>query len=77
MVNRWRFSSPVGTFWIEADQVNIGRWELRIEDERLGTYQTPRMAADAVSARSTGYRPWDGLRESPKPPDYLEDWEGA
>lgn len=74
MVNRWHFQSAVGTFCIEADQVNIGRWELRLDNERLGTYQTPRMAADAVVSQATGYRPWDEL-EKPKTPAYLEDWE--
>lgn len=76
MVNRWRFNSPVGTFCIEADRVNIGRWELRINGDRLGTYQTPRMAADAVASQSTGFKAWDQLDE-PKAPDDLEDWEPA
>lgn len=76
MVNRWRFRSPVGTFWIEADQIHIGRWELKLNEERLGTYQTPRMAADAVSSRSTGCAVWDRLEDA-KSPACLEDWQPA
>lgn len=76
MVNRWQYRSPIGTFWIESDQVHVGRWELKINGERLGSYQTPRMAADAVSSQSTGYSAWDALKDV-RIPSYLDEWQEA
>jgi hypothetical protein len=76
MVNRWQYRSEIGTFSIQADNVNVGRWELRINDERLGSYQTPRMAADAVASQTTGYAAWDQLKGATAP-GFLEDWAGA
>lgn len=76
MVNRWQYVSPLGTFSIQADKVNIGRWELRLEGERLGSYQTPRMAADAVASQATGHSAWDQMKKA-QAPSFLEDWEPA
>lgn len=73
MLNKWHYDSPVGTFWIEPDNEKNGAWKLRVDQRPLGTFENPRVAAIEVSAKKTGYHPWDEAVEMPQPV-YLEDW---
>ena len=59
------YETPVGTFWIHpepADRVRLG-----IDREKLKTYASARLAAQAVADRTTGWAPWDSLEGVPAP----------
>jgi hypothetical protein len=57
--------TPVGTFWIQPEPA--GRVRLGIDREKLKTYASARLAAQAVADRTTGWAPWDALQSSPAP----------
>jgi hypothetical protein len=65
------FDSPVGTFWIRPEPA--GRVQLGIDRHRLKTYASPTAAARDVSARATGFAPWDTAELIP--PRSLKQWK--
>lgn len=67
------FRSSVGLFWIRR---RGGRFILGIEEEPLGSYQSPVAAADDVYTRATGHGAWD-VRNDPNAPTDLSEWERA
>lgn len=69
---RYIYKSPVGTFWIQPQD---GRWMLGIDDERLGSYAEPRMAADDVATHASGWSDWDIRLADVNEPGDLSEWE--
>lgn len=70
----YHYRSDVGTFWIGPD--GSGRFRLGIDDERLGSYHSPKAAADDVYSQSTGCSEWDSLLATSEPSD-LSEWTGG
>lgn len=74
----WSYETTAGTFWIKQDR--SGRFTLGINDEPLGLYINPSMAADDMSAGATGYKEWDSLFTLDDPPnldpDFAQDLSG-
>ena len=68
------YRSPVGVFWIRPQPNSGGRFWLGIDDERLGSYHSPRAAADDVYCQATGWSEWDLLRR-PNAPTDITEWE--
>ena len=57
MVTLYRYNSEIGTF--EIREVQYGRYELWIENEKIGDYVDPELAADDIARFNTGYNEWD------------------
>jgi hypothetical protein len=74
MPEEYWFRSAVGVFWIRPQPGHEGRYWLGIDDERLGSYHSPRSAADEVYMRHTGWHAWDRLRDADAPRD-IGEWE--
>ncbi|MCD6190020.1 MAG: hypothetical protein J7K14_00585 [Sulfurimonas sp.] len=53
----YTYNSNIGTF--EIKQVGRGRYELWIEYELIGSYESAESAAEDVSNFNTGYNEWD------------------
>ncbi len=68
------FESAAGLFSIRPTTNQPVRYALRLGDELLGSYHSPRSAADDVYVQSTGSIKWDGLRGVDMPTD-LSEWE--
>lgn len=51
------YESPLGTFWIRPEPA--GRVQLGLDKLKLRTYASPKAAAEAVRAQSTGHEEWD------------------
>ena len=49
-------------------EIDNGKYELRIDDSVLQTFDTLRQAKTAVYDRQTGYKPWDSVIAGLKPP---------
>ena len=67
----WNYQTSKGKFWIKPQ--GNGRFLLGIDDEGLGSYITPKQAADDVYCCATGYYPWDALMIVDQPAD-LSEW---
>ena len=52
------YNTEFGTFKISKNSYD-GRCSLHINDECLGSYQTPQQAADDVFMCATGFDDWD------------------
>ncbi len=72
-MRRYYYKTPIGTFSIVPD-FEHGDYRLYIEGKWLGSYKSPRTAADRVHLRSTGHESWDVRRGSKFSADF-EDWE--
>jgi hypothetical protein len=68
------FRSAVGIFWIRPRPGNAGRFILGIGEDALGSYASPRAAADDVYTGATGFYAWDS-RNDPRAPRDLSEWE--
>lgn len=55
------YQSPIGIFWIKPQPGCRGRWWLGFDDEALGSYATPALAAGDVYSHVTGHMEWDML----------------
>ena len=67
------YHSPIGTF--EIRQTEHMRYELWIEEEMLGFYESPESAAQDVAAFNTDYIQWDRFEnELENFPESLNDW---
>lgn len=53
----YEYNADIGTF--EIREVEHQRYELWIEDENLGSYESPESAAMDVATFNTGYIEWD------------------
>ncbi|ABA88226.1 hypothetical protein Pcar_0973 [Syntrophotalea carbinolica DSM 2380] len=67
----WYFFSPVGTFIIAIEPA--GTFSLWIDTYRLGVFNAPEEAVDAVRKHKTGHAPWDELRDLAAP-ETLDEW---
>jgi hypothetical protein len=67
----WYFYSPVGTFIIAIEP--SGAFGLWIDTRKLGDYNAPEEAVDAVRSQRTGYARWDDLTEIDAP-KILDEW---
>ncbi|MDD3592168.1 MAG: hypothetical protein PHO65_08910 [Sulfurovum sp.] len=69
----YHYNSPIGSFTIK--QVGHLRFELWIEEEKLGEYESAESAALDVAAFNTGYVEWDRFEnELENFPQNLGDW---
>lgn len=69
----YRYNSPIGIF--EIRQVGHLRYELWIEEERLGEYESAESAATDVATFNTDYLEWDRFEnELENFPKDLSDW---
>ncbi len=63
----WHCETAVGVFSIALSRSADARWELWIDTQCLGTYESVGAAADDVEQRATGDIAWDDLeRRNPK-----------
>jgi len=69
----WYYKTEVGTFLIYRNPNDPARFLLKIENEILGSYLTPEMAADDVYMQATGWYEWDTLPNVSGPTD-LSEW---
>jgi hypothetical protein len=70
------YKTRVGTFWIKPQPQSNGRWCLGINDEVLGSYASPELAAGDVFAHATGYWEWDCLGgQLLDVPDSVREWQ--
>lgn len=65
----YAYNSDIGTFGI--NQVGHERYELWIDEELLGSYESAALAAQDVAAFNTGYNEWDTLENDIE--NYPED----
>jgi hypothetical protein len=69
----YEYNAEIGTF--EIRQVEHARYELWVEDEKLGSYETPESAALDVATFNTGYSEWDRFENEERNfPATLSDW---
>jgi hypothetical protein len=68
----WIYRSKIGTFKIIPNRK--GRFDLWFDEDVLGSYHSPQMAADDVYTQSTGCFEWDSLDPVMEPAD-LSEWE--
>ena len=69
----YTYNSDIGTF--EIKQVEHERYELWIEEELLGSYESAKFAAEDVSNFNTGYIEWDKFQnEFQNFPSNLSKW---
>lgn len=69
----YQFNTDIGTFEIREAEHQL--YELWIEDEKLGSYQSPEFAAMDVAAFDTGYIEWDRFEnEKSNVPANLSEW---
>ena len=67
------YNSDVGTF--EIRQIGHKRYELWIEEELLGSYESAEMAARDVANFNTDYTEWDRFKnELENYPSSLSEW---
>lgn len=72
-MQRYQYNSPVGTF--EIRQIGHLRYELWIEDEMLGSYESSESAAEDVATFNTDYNEWDRFEnELEEVAKNLNDW---
>lgn len=70
----YRYNSPVGTF--EIRQVRHLSYELWVEEEKLGEYESAESAAADVATFNTDYIEWDRFEnELESFPKNLGDWQ--
>lgn len=75
MADAYHFNTRFGTFWIRPQPGSPGRWLLGLDEESLGSYASPELAADDVYMQATGHLEWD-ISESPvDAPADLGEWE--
>jgi hypothetical protein len=73
MMKAYQYNSPIGTF--EIRQIGHLRYELWIEDEMLGSYESPESAAEDVATFNTDYNEWDRFEnELEDVAKSLNDW---
>ncbi len=68
---KYIYKTRIGTFSILMQ--SGGRWGLWINDDLLGSYQSPESAANNVYTQTTGYYEWDSLDPVIEPCD-LSEW---
>lgn len=69
----YEYNAGIGIF--EIRQLGHERYELWIEDEKLGEYESPENAAEDVASFDTGYVEWDKFKNDERNfPAGLGDW---
>jgi hypothetical protein len=72
-MKQYLYNTDIGTF--EIRRVGPRLYELWINDEKLGDYESPEMAAQDVATFNTDYVEWDMLEnELEHVPHGLDDW---
>lgn len=71
------FKSSVGTFWIAPNHRHPGRVSLGIGDDVLGSFASPKQAADDVYLHSIGYDAWDRRKQAVGDPCDLSEWQAT
>ena len=70
------YRTPIGTFAIRPDRNIRGNFCLWIDEEKLGSYAAPELAARAVYMCATGWPLWDDQITVEHPVD-LSEWKSA
>lgn len=71
----YHYKTSVGIFIIKAMKNKPQQFGLYINDEFLGAYSSPVLAADDVRSQHTGFDAWDDLNIGANYPTDLGDWE--
>ena len=72
-MHAYRYNSPIGSFTIK--QAGHLRYELWIEEEMLGEYDSPETAATDVANFDTDYVEWDRFKNELEDfPKDLSEW---
>jgi hypothetical protein len=72
-MHTYRYNSPIGVF--EIRQAGHLRYELWIEEEKLGEYESAETAATDVATFNTDFTEWDRFdNELENFPKNLGDW---
>lgn len=72
-MNSYQYNADIGTFTIK--ETGHERYELWIEEEQLGFYESPESAAADVAEFNTGYIEWDLFKnEERNIPAHLGEW---
>lgn len=72
-MRNYEYNADIGTFVIR--EIQHQRYELWIEDEQLGSYESPESAAMDVATFSTGFSEWDQLENEERHfPANLGQW---
>ncbi|MEA3419012.1 MAG: hypothetical protein U9Q90_06390 [Campylobacterota bacterium] len=75
-MHTYSYNSDVGTF--EIRQIGHKRYELWIEEELLGSYESAELAARDVADFNTDYTEWDRFKnELENFPSDLSEWTEA
>jgi hypothetical protein len=70
----YHFKTPVGILWIRPQPHSGGRVWLGMNDDMpVGSYHSPKSAAEEVRSQTTGIHEWDALRNF-DPPSDLSEW---
>jgi len=70
------YESQIGIFWIKPQPGCPGRWWLGFDDEALGSYASPALAAGDVYSHCTGHYEWDMLdAQLLDVPESILEWE--
>jgi len=67
----YSYQTNVGKFTIKPQS---GRWLLSINDNTLGSYNSPHQAADDVYNHATNHNEWDEQLDIDDPTD-LSEWK--
>lgn len=68
----YQFATRIGIFTIRSGERE--KWDLWIDDTKLGIYSSPLNAADDVFKRETGWDEWDNNIDI-EPPEDISRWE--
>ena len=72
-MHTYTYSSNIGTF--EIKQIERDRYELWIENELIGSYESAEFAAEDVSSFNTGYNEWDKFHNDIQDfPSNIREW---
>ena len=71
--NIFTYNSPIGKFIIKY-QYDLNKWNLELNDEGYGYYNSPVAAADDVYCQCIGYYEWDNLDIDDVPTD-IHEWQ--
>jgi hypothetical protein len=69
------YNSPVGTFWIRAQEDHLPRVQLCTEEEVWGSYASAFDAASDFADHVTGCDEWDSRPQRTSDPVDLSQWQ--
>lgn len=74
-MKQYRYKTKVSTFYIKQKKDDPKLFQLWMEDEFLGGYSTPNLAAGDVYTHSTGFYNWDRSDRLSNTPHNISEWE--